>query len=343
MFSNAPQTPLPIMPGGYDRFYGDAKDTAKHGQTRVRRARAFLLPFVAAILLAGCSGSEPLGGVLDTDVDAEARPKAVAVATPEAGDRTESTVGVASSDAVEDAGSSPEPFGAGPRAEGGTGFEADTLLAVRHGMHEGFERVVLDLGAGKEPAVAVPRWTLDSPGGRGLLRVNLPSANATGVSDGAFGRGLLESFHVVRAPEGGMFVDVSARKDFRYRVFGLTSPARLVMDFRPAGGPLTQPALAEGENTVLVEPRPGAAISDPLTVSGYSRNFEASNTITLTNAREKVLLRTTVTANDWSSTWGYFEATLDLPPFTGRGTLKVGTESARDGTFEGVEIEVKGS
>jgi len=277
---------------------------------------------------------------MDTSVDAESRPEAAAVATAE--DQPESTVGVASSDAAEAGAGAAGPFGSEPRAEGGDGFEADTLLAVRHGAHEGFERVVLDLGAGEEPAGVVPRWTLDSPEGDRLLRVNLSSANATGISDGGFGDGLLKSFHVVRAPEGGMFMDVFARRCFRYRVLELTEPARLVVDFRPAGGSPKEPPPAVGGETVLLEPRPGAEISDPLTVSGYSRNFEASNTIVLKNDEGDTLVRETVLANDWSSTWGYFEATLNLPPLPNKGTLKVGTESARDGSFEGVEIPVRG-
>ncbi len=280
---------------------------------------------------------------MDASAEAGSRPKAVAVATPAAEDGRESTVGVASSDAAEDGASAAGPFRSEPRAEGGDGFEADTLLAVRHGAHEGFERVVLDLGAGQEPAGTVPRWTLDSPEDDSLLRVNLPSANATAVSDGGFGEGLLNSFHVVRSPEGGMFVDVLARKGFRYRVLELTGPARLVVDFRPAGVRPKEPPPAAGGQTVLVEPRAGARVSDPLTVSGYSRNFEASNTIVLEDHKGKTLLRETVIANDWSSTWGYFEATLNLPPIPEKkGTLSVGTESARDGSFEGVEIPVRG-
>jgi len=294
----------------------------------VRRAAALAPLLLAAALVVGCSGGGALEEAMDASTEAGSGPKAVAVATPAAEDGRDSTVGVASSDAAEDGAGAAGPFGSEPRAEGGDGFEADTLLAVRHGAHEGFERVVLDLGAGEEPAGVVPRWTLDSPEGDRLLRVNLSFANATGISDGGFGDGLLKSFHVVRAPEGGMFVDVLARRCFRYRVLELTEPARLVVDFRPAGGSPKEPFPAVGGETVLLEPRPGAEISDPLTVSGYSRNFETSNTIVL--------------ANDWSSTWGYFEATLNLPPLPNKGTLKVGTESARDGSFEGVEIPVRG-
>jgi hypothetical protein len=308
----------------------------------VRRACAFYLLLVAAVLVVRCSGGAPLEEAVDGSADAGSRPEPVAVATSAVEDQPESTVGVASSDAAEDGSGAARPFGSEPRAEGGSGFVADTLLAVRHGSHGDFERVVLDLGAGEEPAGAVPRWTLDSPEGDRLLRVDLPSANATAVSDGGFGDGLLRSFHVVRAPEGGMFVDVLARGSFRYRVLEMNDPARLVMDLQPTGARPKEPPPARGDETVLVEPRPGARVSDPLTVSGYSRNFEASNTIVLKNAEGDTLVRETVLANDWSSTWGYFEATLDLPPLQEKGTLSVGTESARDGSFEGVEIPVRG-
>ena len=280
---------------------------------------------------------------MDASVDAKTRPEVVAAATPEAGGPQETTVGLAESASTQIAAGSLEPFVAGRRAHGGAGLEVDTVLSVRHGVHDGFERVVLDLGAGREPAGSVPRWSLENPGDGGLLRLQLPSINATGVSDGEFGDGLLDDFHVVRAPEGGMFVDVFAREGFRYRVLELTRPARLVVDVEPADAPLRKPPPAEGGDTVLVEPRPGARISDPLTVNGYSRNFEASNTIILEDSRGDVLVQETVPSNDWSSTWGYFEATLDLPPFSGKGTLRVGTRSARGGSFEGVEIPVEGS
>ena len=297
-----------------------------------------LAPILAILLSAGCSGSAPLEGALDASGDA----RAVAVATPGARAAPETTVGVAPTVARDGETAMAQSFAADARTQGGEGFDADTVLAVRYGEHEGYERVVLDLGAGEESAEMVPRWTLASAEGDGLTRIHLPSASATSVSDGNFADGLLKGFHVVRAPEGGMFVDVLARGAFRYRTLELTGPARLVIDFQPSGTPLKKPAPAAGGETVLVEPRFGARVSDPLTVGGYSRNFEAANTIILKDRRGRELVRETVTANDWSTTWGYFEATLDLPSFTGKGTLQVGTASARDGSFEGVGIPVKG-
>src|SRR5215211_5333767 len=297
------------------------------------------IPLLVALLAAACSN---VGSVEPT----------VAASAPASGDESrtevtesgpdEATVGVAAT-AGETTGSSGVPFVAKPEMSGGSSYKADTILAVRYGAHQGYKRVVIDLGTGDEPAETVPEWTLMSSADDGLLRVTLPSMSGTGVSNGKLGDALLESFHVVRAPEGGMFVDFFARKTFVYRVLELSNPARLVVDFKPGGEDLEAPLPAVGGNTVVVEPRAGARIEDPLTVCGYSRNFEASNTVLLTDSDGKVVIRRTVLSNDWTSTWGYFETTVEIPPFSGKGTLRVGAKSARDGSFEGVEIPVRGS
>ncbi len=291
-------------------------------------------------VLVGCSGPQSVEGSIEASSDASSESPRVRTANT-AQEVPETTVGASS--AGEAAGFSEEPFVTDPDANGGSGYHADTVLGVRLGLHEGYERVVVDLGTGAEPARNVPRWTLSNLRGDSLLRVTLPSASATEVTEGRFGGRLVRSFHVVRAPEGSMFVDFWARSSFRYRVIELRDPARLVVDFKRVGAPLEVSPPARGGEIVLVEPRPGARISDPLIVSGYSRNFEAANTITLTEATGEVVARRTVLGNDWSSTWGYFEATLDLPAFSGEGTLRVGTASARDGSFTGVEIPVRGS
>jgi hypothetical protein len=310
----------------------------------VRRAAALLLSLTVFAAACSSSGSEdrsvaasgsPSGGKPRTEV-------AVSESTAGSGETVEATVGVAAR-IEERGGSSGGPFVASPEASGGSSYDADTMLAVRYGVHEGYERVVLDLGTGDKPAETVPEWTLMSPQGDGLLRVTLPSVSATGVSEGRFGDDLLKSFYVVRAPEGGMFVDVLARRAFTYRVLELSDPARLVVDFKPSGKPLHVPLPRAGGNTVLVEPRAGARIHAPLTVSGYSRNFEASNAVVLVDSKGEVVVRQTVESNDWSETWGYFESTLDLQPFGTRGTLRVGTHSARDGTFKGVEVPIHGT
>jgi hypothetical protein len=312
-----------------------------------RTSALLLLSLLPVALLAGCQYADR---AVRSDEDRARTSSNGSEEVPEGGESggvgvPESTVGVASHVRGDLDGtielSSKAPFVRGTEKSGGSGYDADTVLAVRYGDHGNYERAVIDLGTGQEPADTVPRWTLVSLKDDGLLRVNLPSASATCVSDGRFGDGLLERFYVVRAPEGGMFVDFVAREAFFYRVIGLQDPARLVVDFKPAGEDLEAPLPARGGNTVLVEPRPETRISNPLTVSGYSRNAEAAGTVTLTGPGGEVLVRRTVRSNDWNHTWGYFEATLDLPSFSGKGTLKVGTGNARDGSSEGVEIPVR--
>jgi hypothetical protein len=308
----------------------------------VRRTSALLLlPLLAAVPCAGCLNAGPevrsveasaaSGGPAETSKESVSStggmPEATSIRAPQIeGDLAGAT----------DA-SSGVPFVAKTQTSGGSGYDADTVLAVRYEANEDYERAVIDLGTGLQPAGPVPEWSLVGQEGKGLLRVTLPSTSATCVSDGEFGDGLLESFHVVRAPEGGMFMDIFAREAFLYRVVELGDPARLVVDFKPKGD-LKAPLPAESGDTVLVEPRPHASISDPLTVNGYSRNSEAANTITLIDSDGKILVRKTVLSNDRDYTWGYFETTLDLPPFSGKGTLRVGTESARNGSFEGTKI-----
>jgi hypothetical protein len=120
--------------------------------------------------------------------------------------------------------SSGVPFVAKTQTSGGSGYDADTVLAVRYEVNEDYERAVIDLGTGLEPAAPVPEWSLVSQEGNGLLRVSLPSASATCVSDGEFGDGLLKSYYAVHAPEGRMFMDIFAREAFLYRVVELGTP-----------------------------------------------------------------------------------------------------------------------
>lgn len=322
-----------------------------------------LLALLATTLAVGCATTDTVSSELESTAEAGLGETVVAT-TIGAAPESEATVGVAStseSSEVIQEGPSPEssagegstgppltqssggPFVADPQARGGEGYGADGILGVRYGVHEDYERVVIDLGAGGQPASSAPEWVLSSPTGDGVLRVTVPSVSMTRVSDGAFSGPLLKDFHVVRAPEGGMFVDIFAESAFTYQVVELLDPARIVVDFKPSEATLDLPLPAESANTVLVEPRRGTRVDSSLTISGYSRNPEASNTLVLTDAAGQELVRDTVMSNDWTATWGYFETTLDLPPFSGRATLKVGAESARDGTFEGVEIPVFGT
>lgn len=313
-----------------------------------RRAGRQALPLLLAALLlvvVGCAARDP--GAAAPRAEESPGPASTSETTTTVPDTTaaEGPATTALEGGEETARTEPEaaegPFGDEPRASGDAGGRADGILDVRFGVHEGYERAVVDLGEGSGRAEAAPEWRLESPEGDGLLRLSVPSVEATVVPDGEFGGKLLERFYVVRAPDGGMFVDFFAREAFVYRVVELSNPARLAVDFRATGYPLAIPLPARSGDTVLVRPRDGESVGDPFAVSGYSRNFEASNEISLLDPSGEVLAQKTATGNDWSETWGYFETSVARPPaLANGGTLQVGTYDARDGSFEGVEVEV---
>jgi hypothetical protein len=237
-------------------------------------------------------------------------------------------------------GTTGAPFTAVPEMSGGAEGVADGILGVRFERSEGYERAIIDFGSGGAPASRVPAWSLSSPTGEGYARITFPDVEATSVSDGSHGGFILGNFYVVRAPGGGMFVDLLATGAFQYRVTELSDPGRLLIDYRPADVELGFPLPAQAEKTVLFEPRVGEAATNPLRISGYSRNFEASNTVMLRDSNGDVLLQTTVLSNDWLDAWGYFEASLEIPAFEGQAVLQVGAESPRDGSFEGAEVPI---
>jgi hypothetical protein len=256
--------------------------------------------------------------------------------TPESQTRQETT----SEERTADEETTGMSFTAVPEMSGGSEGAADSIQEVRFESSEGYERAIIDFGSGGASATRVPDWSLSSPTGEGYARITFPDVEVTSVSDGSFGDSILDNFYVVRAPDGGMFVDLFATGAFQYRVTELSDPGRLAIDYRPASVELGFPLPARAERTVLFEPRVGEAVTDPLRVSGYSRNFEASNTIILRDPNGNVLLQTTVLSNDWLDAWGYFEVPLEIPALEGQATLQVGTESPRDGSFEGVEVPI---
>lgn len=233
-------------------------------------------------------------------------------------------------------------FTASPGAQGGTAGAADSIRDVRFGSHGSYERAVIDFTLNGAAASHVPRWKLSSPTGEGYSRISFPGLKDTSVTDGSFGGSIMDDYYVVRAPEGGFFMDLFAKGAFQYRVFALSDPGRLVVDYRPASVNLSYPLPVRSEKVVVMQPRKGEKITSPLRVSGYSRFFEGSTTMILKKSQGgNILARKTVEANDWSKTWGYFQGTLSFPSFSGRAILEVGTQSPKNGAFEGVKIPVK--
>src|SRR5215208_3960167 len=149
----------------------------------VRRTSALLLlSLLATALCAGClnAGPEVQSVKASAGAASDGPAETSKESTSGAGDMPEATTVRASQIEGDLAGatdaSSGVPFVAKTQASGGSGFDADTVLAVRYEVNEDYERAVIDLGTGLEPAGPVPEWSLGSQDGKGLLRVSLPSA-----------------------------------------------------------------------------------------------------------------------------------------------------------------------
>jgi hypothetical protein len=288
---------------------------------------------LAVFLTAGCSQ-----GVRKDQETGAGEGSSSAQTRQETTVRGEETTGGGSGSEIGEA--SEAPFGAAPEMSGGSEGAANDIMEVKFEQGEDFERTIVSFGSEGGPASDVPAWSLSSPEGEGYTRITFPDLESTMDSDGGFGGSILNNFYVVRAPDGGLFLDIYATGAFQYRVTELSDPGRLVVDYRPADVDLSFPIPVQAQRTVLFEPRAGEAVSSPLKVVGYSRNPEASNTIALVDADGNVLAQSTVLANDWLDTWGYFETSLKFSAFEGQATLRAGSESSRDGSFEGVEEPV---
>lgn len=216
------------------------------------------------------------------------------------------------------------------------------ITDIRFGQHPDFERLVIDFTAVNGSAGAVPHWRMEKAPGEGVLRIHLPTVTETAFTDAL----LADTFdwfthvYVVRASDGSLFVDVFVPAEYQVRLQELRGPLRLAIDIAPGGeGTHTLPATAR--NSVLITPRPGATIQGTLTVSGYSRNFEANNVIILQDSEGNELVRSVANSTDYIETWGSFSATIAVPNRTGAGKLLVGDFDARNGKFEGVTIPVQ--
>lgn len=283
-----------------------------------------LLALAMALLLSACAaqgGTETLGAGAES-ATGEATPASTAEAAPADAKAADSM--------------------ATPAMKEGEAAPGARITDIRFGQHPEFDRLVIDFASDDDSATAPPHWRIEKAPGEGVLRFHFPT-----VTESAFTAAQLADkldwfthVYVVRAPDRSLFVDVFIPAEYQFRVQELRDPLRLAIDIAP-GGVETHILPATAKNTVLITPRPGATVQGTVTVSGYSRNFEANNVIILQDSSGNELARAVATSADYIETWGYFSAELTIPAGTGTGTLLVGDFDTQDGKFGGVAIPVQ--
>lgn len=299
-----------------------------------------LLTVLMLLVLAGCPapgddngdpGASPTAGPTESPT---ADPTASPTSRPTPSPTDEDSVAVCLQGDPFVADGSIEVDGAGGSAD------AHEVSGLRAAAHEGCERFVIDLAAeGGDPAATAGDVRAEFLRRLGVVRVHLRDVEMVDplATEATFGGPMARAAYSVWAPEGRwVYVDLHVGDPAEAHVFALESPARVVVDLKPGGGAIPEPT-DEVNNVVVLEPRPGEA-SYPLTVSGYSRLFEANTVVRLEVDGEEVLEDFT-TATAWADAWGHYSVTIEDGP-TGAVTLHVGDYSARDGTWSGAEIEL---
>jgi hypothetical protein len=145
---------------------------------------------------------------------------------------------------------------------------------------------------------------------------------------------------VVRDRSGGLFADAFAMHASRYRVTELPESGRIAVDFRGVREELEHPPTTSDKAVVLQPREAEKVVGSPLMVQGYARLFEGQVTISLLDRDREVISSRTVRANDWTTAWGLFAATLEYSGYKGLATVRVGSNSPRDGSFVGTETEI---
>lgn len=185
------------------------------------------------------------------------------------------------------------------------------------------------------PATTTPDVQVDHLESFQVIRITIDVESSV-VIDQLVETGLVERLYVVRALDGGMFVDLHLAAPAAARATALASPARLSVELRPGFVPIEgRPSQSQG--VVLVSPTADAEVSTTTQLTGYARTSEGSVLIVVTQAGSLVL-ETSTTAADSESAWGEFGIELTLPP--GEVSAFVGERSLGDGSLNGLTIDL---
>jgi hypothetical protein len=219
--------------------------------------------------------------------------------------------------------------------------DAAEVSDIRWEEHPGCERMVIDLAAADgQAAGVVGAVRAEVLRDLGVVRVTLPGVESVeqAATDATFRGQLARAAYVMWAEQGRWIdLDVHLAGPAEAHVTTLGEPARVVIDLRPGGGAVP-PAPVSDDRVVVLRPRPGEA-SYPLEVTGYARTFEA-NVVARLEHQGRAVADSFTTATAWVDAWGHYTITFADGP-SGPIVLHVGEYSARDGTWEGVAVELR--
>lgn len=186
------------------------------------------------------------------------------------------------------------------------------------------------------PATTPPSVSVRFLDDIGVLRV-LTSASDTVITDQLVETPLVERLYVVRAIDGGTFIDFHLASPVQARVELDNSPARLTLELQPGIVEYTSAPTITDQH-VLISPVEDADVTLSLRVSGYTRALDSDLLLIATQSNDVIDEVVAATASS-TATWGAFSGSLEL--VQGETALFVGIEDAESGRFDGVSIDLQ--
>lgn len=185
------------------------------------------------------------------------------------------------------------------------------------------------------PATSVPRVEVGHLETFQVLRIRL-GASSSVITDQLVESPFVDRLYVVKALDGGIFVDLHLITPVSARARVEASPARLFIDLRPGFAALSgEPAV--GDNVVVVSPGADTSVDRQVPVIGYARTFEA-NVLLIVTQDGTIVRQQDATAADTAELWGEFRTDIVLPE--GVSSLFVGEATPGDGSLEGVTLDL---
>lgn len=188
------------------------------------------------------------------------------------------------------------------------------------------------------PATSVPDITVEHLPSLQVIRISM-NVTSTVITDQLVETDMVQRLYVVRSLDDGMFVDLHLNTPAAARARVQSSPGLLTVDLRP--GFLEFNGVSTGQEViVVVDPPPESEVNRVTTFSGYTRAFESTVTVIVTQG-DAVITETSTTAADSTDAWGEFEIELTLPP----GPIEVflGEANPEDGSLSGVILDLTAS
>jgi hypothetical protein len=214
--------------------------------------------------------------------------------------------------------------------------DSNILGLISWDSNEGCERFRLDFETNEgAPATTPPSVAVEFLDSGQILRIHL-DLERTVLTDQLVETTLVDRLYVVRALDGGLFVDLHLAAPGAARAAVRNSPAGLTLELHMGIQPFVGSATIS-DKAVVLEPAADAETGATVAVNGYARTFEGNVLVIATNAGQTVAEANTQAA-DWAETWGEFRATVEVPP--GTISLFVGEESASDGALSGAVVDI---